>query len=131
MVPANRSGVSKVLKSLKQGNIVGVLPDQVPSEGGGIFAPFYTEQALTMTLVSKLLQKTDAKVFCGFAKRLSKHKGYQIIVEAADKEIYSENIDESVAALNRTVEKSVNKAVEQYQWEYKRFRKRPDGEKFY
>ena len=84
-----------------------------------------------MTLVSKLLQKTDAKVFCGFAKRLSKKQGYQIIVEAADEQIYSENIDESVAALNRTVEKSVNKAVEQYQWEYKRFRKRPDGKKFY
>ena len=131
MVPANHSGVSKILKSLKQGKIVGVLPDQVPPEGGGTFAPFYTEQALTMTLVSKLLQKTDAKVFCGFAKRLSKNKGYQIIVEAADKQIYSENIDESVAALNRTVENSVNKAVEQYQWEYKRFRKRPDGKKFY
>ena len=70
-------------------------------------------------------------MFCGFAKRLSKNKGYQIIVEAADKQIYSENIDESVAALYRTVENSVNKAVEQYQWEYKRFRKRPDGKKFY
>ena len=66
-----------------------------------------------------------------FAKRLSKNQGYQIIVEAADEQIYSDNIDESAAALNRTVEKSVNKAVEQYQWEYKRFRKRPDGKKFY
>ena len=73
MVPANRSGVSKILKSLKQGKIVGVLPDQVPPEEGGTFAPYYTEQALTMTLVSKLLQKTNAKVFCGLPN------GYQKI----------------------------------------------------
>ena len=66
-----------------------------------------------------------------FCQTVIKKQGYQIIVEAADEQIYSENIDESVAALNRTVEKSVNKAVEQYQWEYKRFRKRPDGKKFY
>jgi Kdo2-lipid IVA lauroyltransferase/acyltransferase len=131
MAPTNRAGVSKVLKTLKEGKLAGVLPDQVPPDEGGVYAPFFGEEAFTMTLVSKLVQKTDAKVFCGFANRLPSNQGYKVIVESADESIYSHDIDESVAALNRTVQKSVNRAVEQYQWEYKRFRKQRDGSKFY
>lgn len=131
VVPTNRAGVSKILKTLKAGKLAGVLPDQVPPHEGGVYAPFFGEQAFTMTLVSKLVQKTEAKVFCGFANRQRDKQGYKVIVEAADASIYSDNIEESVAALNRTVEKSVRSAVEQYQWEYKRFRKQPDGSKFY
>ena len=131
MSPTNRLGVSKVLKALKRGELVGVLPDQVPPREGGQFAPFYDQPALTMTLISKLVQKTGAKVFCGFAKRLPEAKGYKVIVEEAAFGIYKDNLDESLAALNSTIESSINKAVEQYQWEYTRFRKTLDGTKFY
>ena len=84
-----------------------------------------------MTLISKLLQKTDAKVFCGFAKRLPNAKGFKVIVQEADEGIYSEDASISLAALNSTVEKTALSAIEQYQWEYKRFRKQADGSKFY
>jgi len=131
MAPTNQRGVAEVFKTLRKGEVVGVLPDQVPPTEGGIHAPFFGVSALTMTLVSKLLQKTDARVFCGFAKRLPKAEGFSVIVEEADKEIYSDDLHTSVAALNRTVESCVEKAVEQYQWEYKRFRKQADGSKFY
>ena len=131
MTPTSRVGVSMILKALKRGEVVGVLPDQIPSKAGGKFAPFYGEPALTMTLISKLVQKTQTKVFCGFAKRLPRAKGYKVIVAEADLGVYSENLDESLAALNITIENNVNKAIEQYQWEYARFRKTPDGSKFY
>ncbi len=131
MAPTNQVGVSRALKALKRGEVVGVLPDQVPSRAGGKFAPFYGEPALTMTLISKLVQKTQAKVFCGFAKRLPRAKGYKIIVAEADLGIYSSNLEESLTSLNTTIEDNINKAVEQYQWEYARFRKTPDGTKFY
>ncbi len=131
VVATNQSGVAQVFKALKRGELVGVLPDQVPLEEGGAYGPFFGVSALTMTLVSKLVQKTDAKVFCGFAKRLPNAKGFKIVVEEADNGIYSADVDESVAALNRSVEQSVLNAIEQYQWEYKRFRKQADGEKFY
>ena len=87
--------------------------------------------ALTMALVSKLIQKSDAKVFCGFAKRLPNAKGFKVIVQEADQGIYSEDESTSLSALNSTVEKNVLMAIEQYQWEYKRFRKQADGSKFY
>ena len=131
MTPTNRAGVSNLLGALKRGEVVGILPDQIPSPEGGQFTPFFGEPALTMTLVSKLIQKTQAKVFCGFAKRLSDAKGYKVIVKEAKSDIYSKDINKSLIALNKTIEKTILISVEQYSWEYKRFRKRPDGSRFY
>ena len=131
MAPTHRIGVSKVLAALRRGEVVGILPDQIPPAEGGRFVPFFGEPALTMTLPSKLIQKTKAKVFCGFAQRLPNARGYKIIVEEAISDIYSEDLDESIIALNRTIEKTIMKSVEQYSWEYKRFRRRPDGSRFY
>lgn len=131
MAPTNQAGVAQVFKALKKGNVVGVLPDQVPPKEGGVYASFFGIPAFTMTLVSKLLIKSDARVFCGFAKRLPNSSGYKVIVEEAPSEVYSDNIAISVSGLNKSIEQTVLKAVEQYQWEYKRFRKLPDGRKFY
>ena len=131
MAPTDRIGVSKVLAALRRGEVVGILPDQIPPAESGRFAPFFGESAFTMTLPSKLIQKTTAKVFCGFAQRLPNARGYKVIVEEAISEIYSEDLDESIIALNKTIEKTIMKSMEQYSWEYKRFRRRPDGSRFY
>lgn len=131
MVPTNSKGVAQLLRALQQGELIGILPDQVPNDEGGIHAPFFGEPALTMTLVSKLLQRRKARVFCGFAERLAAGKGFKVIVKEAQQGIYASELQASVTSLNLTVEQSVERAVTQYQWEYKRFRRRPDGNKFY
>ncbi len=131
MAATDRKGVALLLKALHAGELVGVLPDQVPNDEGGQFADFFGEKALTMTLVSKLITKSRARVFCGFAKRLPGGKGFRLIIREADQQIYSDDLATSVLGLNQSVEQCVRMAVEQYQWEYKRFRRRPDGEKFY
>lgn len=131
LAPTNRKGVAMLLNALRRGEMVGILPDQVPADSSGLFAPFYGEPALTMTLVSKLVQRTNAKVFCGYAKRLPNAAGFTAVFKVADPAIYSEDIQESVTGLNKTVESVVNDSLSQYQWEYKRFRRRPDNSEFY
>lgn len=131
MAPTNRKGVAEVLSALKHGELVGILPDQVPSDESGVFADFYGEPAFTMTLVSKLVQRTGAKVYCGFAQRLPAARGFRAVFLPADENIYSADVETSVRALNKTVETAVNQSLEQYQWEYKRFRRRPDNSEFY
>ena len=120
-----------VLKALQRGEMVGVLPDQVPNDEGGEFANFFGKQALTMTLVSKLAARSQARVFSGFLVRLPKGRGFKLIIREADQAIYDEDLLTSVRGLNKSVEDCVLMAVEQYQWEYKRFRRQPDGKKFY
>lgn len=131
LAPTNRQGVAMLLKSLQKGELVGVLPDQVPTEGGGLFAPFFGQQALTMTLVAKLLARKKVPVYCGYAERLPNARGFKVVVLPADELTYSNDLAESVRGLNRSVEACVLRALPQYQWEYKRFRRQPDGHKFY
>ncbi len=131
LAPTDRKGVSLVLKALQRGELVGVLPDQVPNDEGGEFAEFFGEKALTMTLVSKLVARSKARVFCGYVLRSPNAEGFKLTIREADPAIYDEDLLVSVRGLNKSVEDCVRMAVEQYQWEYKRFRRRPDAEKFY
>ncbi len=127
VAPATNSGVRTVLKVLKQGGLVGVLPDQVPKQAGAEFAPFFGQPSLTMTLPSNLLQKTGARAIFGCAFRVGRGKGFRIVFRAADPEIYSADLATSLAALNRSVESFVRECPQQYQWEYKRFKAQPKG----
>lgn len=84
-----------------------------------------------MTLLSKLAQKTGAQVVSAYAKRLPKGKGFEVIIVPADPDIYSNDINLSVAALNRSIEECIKDAPAQYQWEYKRFKIGPKGKTGY
>lgn len=127
LVATDRAGVVKLTRALQQGASTGILPDQQPREGG-VFAPFFGHQAYTMTLVSKLAARTNAIVLFTFARRLPAGSGFELICMPADPDIANADTTLAAAALNRSVEACVRLAPEQYQWEYKRFRKRPDDE---
>lgn len=127
-VPTNTRGIRALLQALRKGEIVGILPDQDPRESGGTFAPFFGVPANTMTLVSKLASKTGAVSIFAFAERLPGSRGFRMhFVEAPAGTGDADNAT-SARAINKGVEKLVRMAPEQYQWSYKRFRTRPEGE---
>jgi Kdo2-lipid IVA lauroyltransferase/acyltransferase len=132
-VPTNRQGVVQLLRALERGEIVGILPDQEPDLSGGEFAPFFGKDALTMTLAARLANKTGAAVLCGFARRLPESAGFELVYRRADPQVASTEPLLAATALNRSVEACVLEEPMQYQWEYKRFKKRPptDPEKVY
>ena len=127
VAPANRKGVMQVLKAAKNGDFIGILPDQEPDREGGEFAPFFRQPALTMSLVHRLIQKTDCQVIMGFGKRIP--GGFEAVLREPDPDIYSSEEAISLEALNRSIEACVREAPEQYQWEYKRFKQHPSGKK--
>lgn len=126
LVPTDLRGVSALIKALKRGEVTGILPDMEPDRSGGIFARFFGIQALTMTLVHNLQHRGDAAVLLAFARRVP--RGFVIEVLEPEKAIYDKDPAIGVAAMNRLVEQSARMAPEQYQWEYKRFKQRPEGE---
>lgn len=129
LVPTNSRGVAAQLKALKAGEIVAILPDQVPGDESGIHSPFFGMPAYTMTLIHGFIQRTRCKVVMGVAKRVD--AGFEVHFLAPEEEIYSENQQESVNALNRSIENCVKLCMNQYQWEYKRFKRPPNNEKIY
>ncbi len=127
LVPTDAKGVRSLFKRLARGEMVGILPDQDPGYKAGVFAPFFGVPAVTMTLLSKLAVKSRALVVVGFAERLPQG-GYHIHLIPVEDAIYDPDLSASAAALNQAVEKAIRRRPEQYQWSYKRFRRRPRGE---
>lgn len=118
-------GVAGLLKILKKGGIAGILPDQTPDTGSGEFADFFRHPAYTMTLVSRLIEKTGCTAV--MATALRRAKGFEVFYTAPPQDLFSANLDVSLRALNQGVEQIVAMEPAQYQWEYKRFRKVPEG----
>jgi KDO2-lipid IV(A) lauroyltransferase len=129
LVPTDVRGVAALIKALKRGETSGILPDQVPTESGGIMAPFMGIPARTMTLVTNLVQRAHCQVLLCAAIR--EPGGWRLHFLPASEAVFSDQQEVSVAALNTDVERLVALAPEQYQWEYKRFRAQPDGRQYY
>ncbi len=126
-VAAEAAGVRTLFKRLKAGGMVGILPDQQPKRGEGVFVPFFDIQALTMSLLPRLANRTGAVVLLAFAERLPDHAGFCIHLRATPAAIASDDTSVAAAALNQAIEACIALAPAQYQWSYKRFSMRPDG----
>ncbi|MGA0706403.1 MAG: lysophospholipid acyltransferase family protein [Steroidobacteraceae bacterium] len=129
MVATDNKGVAQLLRALRTGGIAGILPDQVPDAGGGDYASFFGWPVLTMTLLTRLQQKTDALVVVAAARRVNTPEGggFELVFRDPHPEIYAKDMQAALAGMNRSIEALVRESPEQYQWEYKRFRRLPPG----
>lgn len=131
LAPANVKGVRMAIKALRAGKVLGILPDQEADKGSGVFAPFFGIDAYTMKLLPQLASQTGAVVVSAYARRLADGSGFELHYHRADDAVNSKDLVESATAMNAEVERCVRAVPEQYQWEYKRFERRPDGGKIY
>jgi Kdo2-lipid IVA lauroyltransferase/acyltransferase len=128
LAPTDGSGVRTLYKALGRGDLVGILPDQDPGRGSGVFAPFFGVQTNTMTLLLRLAEKTGAPVLMAYAERLPNGQGFHLHFQKTDAALMEGDEVQKAAHLNRAVEQCVLPQPAQYQWTYKRFKTRPEGE---
>jgi KDO2-lipid IV(A) lauroyltransferase len=126
--PASLAGVRLMLRALKRGELVGLLPDQVPPEGQGVWAPFYGQPAYTMTLAARLVQQTGAVPVLLWCERLGGSAGFVVHVHALGEDLPDAK-DQSEAAqataasvMNRAMERVINQNPAQYLWGYHRYK---------
>ncbi len=115
LAETNMRGVRSLIKTLRNGDAIGVLPDQVPALGEGEWADFFGHPAYTMTLASKLAQTTGASVILIFGERLSYGRGYHLHFKSLD-------ADSSPQAINHGIEDLVKLRPAQYLWSYQRYK---------
>ena len=128
--PITPRGLAALVKALKGGALIGILPDQEPAMEHGVFAPFYNEPAYTMTFLSGLARRTGSPIVFAAMERLPGGRGYRLHYLQPDDAIYSEDALQSSTALNQCVEKCINIAPAQYMWNYRRFRKTPENSEY-
>ena len=120
-VPTNLQGVRKLLKALRKGEAVGLLPDQVPPLGMGIWSPVWGRPAYTMTLAAKLVLQTGADVVVAWGERLPWGQGYCIHACKLEVDLQAD-LACMVAQVNSAMEGLVRQCPAQYLWGYERFK---------
>ncbi|WP_088279101.1 lysophospholipid acyltransferase family protein [Ideonella sp. A 288] len=126
--PAALAGVRQMIRALRKGESVGLLPDQVPPDGMGVWAPFYGRPAYTMTLAARLVQQTGAALLLIWAERLPRGQGFVLRVSLPTETLPERAGDEAhwqvacAAAINREMERLIGQRPGQYLWGYHRFK---------
>jgi len=129
LAPANLGGVRQLLRALKRGHAVGMLPDQVPSEGEGVWATFFDRPAYTMTLPGKLATSGGAIVLFIFGERVrdldGKRAGFRIHLQPLSAPLTGV-AERDARQVNADLERLIRTCPTQYLWGYNRY-KHPAG----
>ncbi|HVK33498.1 MAG TPA: lysophospholipid acyltransferase family protein [Burkholderiaceae bacterium] len=118
--PASLAGVRQMIRALRQGQTVGLLPDQVPPEGMGVWASFFGREAYTMTLATRLVQQTGAELLLTWVERLP--RGGYVQRFFAFPEALPEDGVQAAATINRAMEGLIRQCPQQYLWGYHRYK---------
>lgn len=122
-VPTDSNGVRAMHKTLRKGGAIGMLPDQQPRGGQGVYAPFMGQPALTMTLLSRMAARSGARVL--FVAMLRRPQGgFAMHIWPAGEDIADGDAEVAAARINRETERAIALAPAQYMWNYQRFRQR-------
>jgi Kdo2-lipid IVA lauroyltransferase/acyltransferase len=123
LAPTNLTGVRRLLRALRAGEAIGLLPDQVPSFGEGEWVEFFGRPAYTMTLPERLQASTGAEVIMIFMERLRRGRGYHVRAMRMPSAQQGESYPR---LLNRGIEEAVRQCPAQYLWGYNRYKGSPD-----
>ncbi|MFT7721438.1 MAG: lysophospholipid acyltransferase family protein [Roseateles sp.] len=124
--PASLAGVRQMIRALRRGEAVGLLPDQVPPDGLGVWAPFFGRPAYTMTLAARLVQQTGAALLLIWGERLPRGQGFTVHVLPAPEIPAAASAEDAAALVNAAMEGLIRRAPGQYLWGYHRY-KQPRG----
>ena len=123
--PATLAGVRQMMRALRRGEAVGLLPDQVPPDRMGAWAPFFGKPAYTMTLAARLAQQTGAALILAWGERLPRGRGYRIRLREFEGELPAD-LSAAVARTNQQMERLVRECPQQYLWGYARYKEPRD-----
>ena len=131
--PATLAGVRRLLRALRRGQTVGLLPDQVPPGGMGVWVPFFGQPAYTMTLAARLVQQTGAVPLLIWGDRLPRGEGYEVCVAPLAEALPEADADDAAwqtaaaAVINRNMEQMILSRPSQYLWGYHRYKQPRQG----
>jgi len=127
LVPANQKGVKGLVRTLMRGQTIGFLPDQVPADGDGVYAPFFGQPAYTITLVQRLQSLRQTPIFTVALARLDRGRGYHFHVEPMTAPLSADPVL-AATEMNAALERMIRRMPNQYLWGYNRYKTpRPAG----
>ncbi|MDO5290649.1 MAG: lysophospholipid acyltransferase family protein [Pseudomonadota bacterium] len=120
-----QGGVKPVIKSLREGRYLYLLPDMDLGPQESVFVPFFGVPAATVPALPRLARLGQARVV-PTVTRMTRH-GYEVQVHPAWANYPSADAVADTALMNQRLEEWIRAMPEQYYWVHKRFKTRPPG----
>ena len=123
----NFTGVKELFAALKRGKSVAMAADQVPAKNMGVYEIFFGKKVYTTNLIPSLHSKTKAPIVSVAIH--SDNFTNQLYIRYGSKNTYKEELPYSARTMNKEIENIININPEDYNWEYKRFKKQEAEDK--
>ncbi|HYN59833.1 MAG TPA: lysophospholipid acyltransferase family protein, partial [Rubrivivax sp.] len=126
--PATLGGVRQMMRALRRGEAVGLLPDQVPPQGMGVWADFFGRPAYTMTLAARLALQSGAPIVLAWCERLPQGRGFHLRLSRLAEPLPMQDADgqtlqqAQAATINRAMQQLIMQCPQQYLWGYNRYK---------
>ncbi|MCF6766098.1 LpxL/LpxP family Kdo(2)-lipid IV(A) lauroyl/palmitoleoyl acyltransferase [Thiotrichales bacterium 19S3-7] len=124
-----RKDVRGILKVLKKGEVLWYAPDQDLGNERTIFVPFFNIPCATLIATSWLVKKTNAVMAMGHFRRSNDYSCYVGVLDEYDENFASGDDYQDALRYNQHLEKVIRQYPDQYLWQHRRFKTRPEGEK--
>jgi KDO2-lipid IV(A) lauroyltransferase len=122
----DRKDIRGAFRHLKQNKLLWYAPDQDYGPEQAVYAPFFGQQAATITAGTRFANFNDSAVCLVSHRRLTNEKRYVLdIVALPGFPSGDDRIDAQL--VNGAIEREIRKAPAQYLWMHKRFKTQPGG----
>lgn len=119
-------GVKPIVRALREGKMLYLLPDMDLGPHESVFVPFYGVPTATVPSLSRFARLGHARVV-PVITRLTDF-GYEVKVHPAWPDYPTADATADAALMNRHLQDYIDEMPEQYYWVHKRFKTRPPGE---
>ena len=122
-----RKQVKDLLYFMEQGEVGIILPDQDMGKKRSLFVPFFGIDAATIPSVSDFSRLSHAGVVMG-QLWLDDASGYTLTFSSPLENFPTDNNFEDTVRINKRTEDFIRQHPDQYLWQHRRFKTRPEGE---
>ncbi len=123
---ARTEGVKPIVRALREGKMLYLLPDMDLGPHESVFVPFYGVPTATVPSLSRFAKLGHARVV-PVVTRLTDF-GYEVMVHPAWPDYPTADATADAALMNQRLQGYIDQMPEQYYWVHKRFKTRPPDE---
>ncbi len=125
----DRKNIRQAMKSLKAGRVLWYAPDQDYGPKNSVFAPFFGNEAATITATTRYASFNKSPVVFFSHYRNEDNSGYNIHFSPAIENYPTGDDVKDATIINQAIETAIRKHPDQYLWLHKRFKTQRAGEK--
>ena len=119
-------GVKPIVRALREGKMLYLLPDMDLGPHESVFVPFYGVPTATVPSLSRFAKLGHARVV-PVITRMTDY-GYEVKVHPAWPDYPTADATADAALMNRQLQGYIDEMPDQYYWVHKRFKTRPPGD---